>query len=137
MREEVLDQLDVVSGDADEVAAPAAREIRRRERVELPEHVEAHVGEQPIGGVVREPGLEPVQQAGERRDDAEREEERARGIAVLHRADGERAQHADADQRDDPRDAEDERRRRACRDSRRSGRSGRGGVATTPSPPPG
>jgi hypothetical protein len=42
--EEVLDQLDVVRGHAHQVAGAAAREIGGRQRVELAEHREPHVG---------------------------------------------------------------------------------------------
>ena len=76
--EEVLDQLDVVGGDAHQVARAAPRQIGGRQRVELAEDVEAHVGEQPVGHVVGEPRFEPVQEARERRHDGERHEQDGR-----------------------------------------------------------
>jgi hypothetical protein len=53
VREEVLDQLDIVRRDAHEVAAAVLHEVRRGERVELAEERQAQVGEQAIGHVVR------------------------------------------------------------------------------------
>ena len=135
--EEVLDQLDVVGGDADEVARPAPRQIGGGERVELPEHVQAHVGEQPVGHVVGEPRLDPVQEARERRHHGERHEQEAEGLPRLDVLHDERAQHADADQGDDARDAERRTWRRAVRDSPARARAARGSAAASPCPGPG
>ncbi len=55
MGEEVFDQLDVVRRDADEVSGAPPREVGWRQRVELPENVETHVGQQAIRHVVGEP----------------------------------------------------------------------------------
>ena len=61
--EEVLDQLDVVGGERHQIAGAAAHEIGRRQRVELAEGVDAHLGQQAEGHVVRHPGFQPVQHA--------------------------------------------------------------------------
>ena len=114
VREEVLDQLDVVGGDADEIARAPAGEIGRRQCVELAERRDAHVGEQPIGDVVSEPGLDPVQDAGDRRDDGEPEEQGARRLAVPDGAHRQRAQDSDPDEGDHPDDAEHERERQTA-----------------------
>ena len=107
--EEVLDQLDVVGGHADEVAGAATRQVGRGQAVQLAEDVETHVGQEPVGDVVGEPRLDPVQQPGQRRDDPQRDQQRRDRLAALDGAHGQRAQHAHADQRRHPRDAKDER----------------------------
>ena len=107
--EEVLDQLDVVGGHGDEIAAPASRQVRGSERVELPEEREPHVVEQPVGHVVGEPRLEPVEQPGQRRRHRESDQQRAERRVVLHGAHDQRAQHADRDDRGHSRDAKSER----------------------------
>ena len=106
--EEVLDQLDVMSGHADQIARAPSREIGGGQRVELAEHVEAHVGEQAIGHVMGQPRLEPVQDARERRGEGEGDQQPAERRAVLDRAHDERAQYPHPDQRDHPRHAEHE-----------------------------
>ena len=65
--EEVLDQLDVVGGRADQVARPAPREIGGRQRVELAEDVEPHVGEQPVRESWASHDSSQCRSAGERR----------------------------------------------------------------------
>ncbi len=107
--EEVLDQLDVVGGHAEQIAGPPRGQVGRAQLHELAEEAHAHVGEQPVRHVVGEPGLEPVQHAGQRRDDQERHEPRAGRLAAAHRADHQRAQQPDADQRGHPRHAQPER----------------------------
>jgi hypothetical protein len=42
-------------------------QIGRRQRVELAVKIDPHLGEQPVGDVVRQPRFDPVQDAGERR----------------------------------------------------------------------
>ena len=76
--EEVLDQLDVVGGQRHQIAGAAAHQIGRRQRVELAEDVDAHLGQQAEGHVVRQPGFQPVQHARQRRHDGERDGEAAR-----------------------------------------------------------
>ena len=61
--EEILDQLDVVRGERHQIAGAPAHQIGRRQRVELAEGVDAHLGQQAEGHVVGQPGLEPVQDA--------------------------------------------------------------------------
>ena len=61
--EEVLDQLDVVGGQRHQIAGAPAHQIGRRQRIELAEGVDAHLGQQAEGHVVRQPGFEPVQDA--------------------------------------------------------------------------
>ena len=109
--EEVFDQLHVVGGRAHQITRPAPREIGRRQRVELLKHCQTHVGEQPVRDVVGEPGLAPVQDAGERRHHEQAREQRAGRLAALDGAHRERAEDADADQGRDARDAEKERQR--------------------------
>ena len=55
MGEEILDQLDVVRGQRHQVAGAAARQVSRCQRVELAEGVDAHLGQQAEGHVVRHP----------------------------------------------------------------------------------
>ena len=114
MREEVLDQLHVVGGGADQIARPPARQIGGRERVELVEDGQPHVGQQAVGDVVGHPRLDPVQGPGERRDRQQAREQRARRLTALDGADGQRAEDTDADQRRHPRHAERERQREAA-----------------------
>ena len=109
MGEEVLDELDVVGRHADQVPRAPPRQVRGREGVERPEEPEAHVGEEPVGDVVGQPRLEPVEESGERRDDEQGGEPAADRAAPLDGQHGEGAHHAHADQRGDASHAEQER----------------------------
>ncbi len=85
--EEVLDRFDVLGRERDQVAGAALEQIGGRERFEPGEERDAHLGEQAVGHVVREPRFEPVQQPGERRDDQQRDHERLRKAAALDSGD--------------------------------------------------
>ena len=98
VREEVLHEFDVMRRHAHEVAGAAPDEVGGGKPVELVEQGDAHLGEHAERHVVGEPGLEPVQHAGERGDDREGHEVRRERLAALHRSDGECAEHPDADQ---------------------------------------
>jgi len=73
------------------------------QRHQLAEEAHAHVREQAIGHVVREPGLEPVEHAGGRRHQQQRHQQCAgsacRGSPRRH--DEARLREPDADQRGD------------------------------------
>ena len=114
MREEILDELDVVRRHPNEVAGPPARQVGRRQGIEHAEQPEPHVGQQPVRDVVRQPRLEPVQESRDRRDDEERDEPSADRRAPLDGQHREGAHGADADQRRDPRDPQEERGRQAA-----------------------
>ena len=109
VREEILDGLDVLRRKRQQVAGAALEQISRRERFELDEEIDAHLGKQAIRHVVRQPGFEPVQQPRERRDDEQRDHQRLRGRTVFDRGNDERAQNADADERGDTTDAAERR----------------------------
>ena len=82
-----------------------ADQVGGRERFE-PGRGDAHLGEQAVGHVVREPRFEPVEQPGERRDHQQGARASCGKAAALHRRERPRAEHGDADERGDPRDAE-------------------------------
>ena len=110
VREEILYEFDVMGRHPHQVAGTAADEVRRREPVQLVEQRDAHLGEHAKRHVVRAPRLEPVQHAGEGRDDREDDQVRRERLAPLHRGHGERARHPDADQGrhpDDPQHQDD------------------------------
>ena len=108
MGEEILDQLDVVGGQRHQIAGAAAREIGRRQRVELAEGIDAHLGQQAEGHVVGQPGFEPVQDAGDGCEDGQCDGEVAIGLVVLEGEHDQRREHADADEGNDARHAQDE-----------------------------
>ena len=101
VREEVLHQLDVLRGHADEIAAAAAHEIRGRQTLELPEQLPAHPVEEAIRGIVGEPGLRPVEKPRHRRHHRQRRDEVPEGLPAPHRRHHQRSQHAHADERGD------------------------------------
>ena len=78
---EIFDCLDVLRRQRDQIAGAAAQQIAGRQRIELAEQRDAHVGEQVIGHGVRLPRLGPVQNAGERRDDGEPDQQDRRTAA--------------------------------------------------------
>ena len=104
MGEEIFDRLDVLARQRDQVAGAAPHQIGRRQRVELAEQVDPHLGQQPVGDVVGEPAFEPVEQPGERRGEAEQRSAGAVGRPALDRGDRERPDDADADKGGDPGD---------------------------------
>ncbi len=59
--EEILDQLDIVGRQRHQIAGAPPREIGRRQRIELAEHVDAHLGQQPERHLMGDPGFQPVQ----------------------------------------------------------------------------
>ena len=71
MREEVLDELDVMSGHRHQIAGAPANEPGRCEPVELLVERDAHLGEHAERHVMREPRFQPVQHPRQRRDDRE------------------------------------------------------------------
>ena len=83
VREEVLDELDVVRRHPHEISASSARQVRGRERVERAEQPEPHVGQEPVRDVVGEPRLEPVKEPGQGRDDEEGRDPPADRVASL------------------------------------------------------
>ncbi len=96
--EEILDQLDVMGGERHQVAGAPPHQIGRRQLVQLAEHVDAHVRQQAERHVVRDPGFQPMQQAGQRRHDRERPQPVPVGLAVLEVEHHQGAQDADADE---------------------------------------
>src|SRR5262249_38349531 len=74
---------------------------------------EPHVREESVRDVVREPRLDPVEQARERRDDEEGREPSAHRSAPLDGQHGEGAHRSDPDQRGHAGHSEEERRHQA------------------------
>jgi hypothetical protein len=105
VREEVLDGLDVLRRQRDQVARAPLEEIGGRQRFELRIELDAHLGEQAIGHVVCEPGFDPVQDPGERRNEQQRYDEALRKASALDAGDCPGAEHADADEGRHPRHA--------------------------------
>ena len=101
--EEIFDGLDILVGERDQVAGAPPHQISRRQGVELAEQIDPHFRQQPIGDVVRQPGFEPVEEAGERRRQCEQDQQVPEGSAHLDRGDGESAENADPDECRDPR----------------------------------
>ena len=102
-------ELDVVRGHAHQVARPASRQVCGGQGVERAEEPEAHVGEEPVGNIVGQPRLQPVEEPGQGRNDEECDEPPADRSAPLHGQDGEGAHGADPDQRGNPGHPEEER----------------------------
>ena len=71
MGKKVLHQLYIVSGHADHIAGTPAHHVSRGQPVELFEKRNAHLGQQPKGHIVRNPRLQPMKDARNRRHDAE------------------------------------------------------------------
>ena len=108
VREEILDELDIVRGEVHQVAGPPPHEIGRRQPVQLAEGVDPHLRQQPVGHVVRDPGFEPVHDAGQGRQHPEPDQQVVPGLAVLQAEDDERAHRADAYEGEHAHDAEQE-----------------------------
>ena len=66
--------------------------------------VDPHLGEEAVGDVVRQPRFDPVQEPGERRGQAEEDQEIGKGRPGLDRRDRQRAENADPDKGGDPAD---------------------------------
>jgi len=94
---EILDRLDILRRQCDQIAGAAAQQIAGRQRVELAEQCDAHVGEQTIGHGVCLPRLKPVQDAGKRRYEGETNEQIAGGMAGFQPGDDQRAEDRDTD----------------------------------------
>ena len=97
VRVEKLDRLHVLRRERDKVARAAAQQIGRRQRIELAEERDPHLGEELIGHVVRLQGFQPGKNARERRHDGKADKETAVRMAVLKRGDDEGAEDGDAD----------------------------------------
>ena len=108
MGEEILHQLHVLRRHADDVAGAPAQQVGRRELVELVVERDPHLGEEPEGHVVGDPGFEPVQEAREGCCRVERDQQPADGGALLEPGHHQRAQHAHTDEGHHAGDAEDE-----------------------------
>ena len=104
MSKEILDRLDVLAGERDQIARAAPHQIGRREGIELAVEIDAHLGQQAIGDVVRQPALDPVQDAGERRRQAQQDQQPGERRAGLDRCNGQRAEDPDADKERHPPD---------------------------------
>ncbi len=96
--EEILDGLDVLGGQRDEIAGSAPEEIGGGECVEPGEELDAQLGQQLVGHVVRQPGLQPVQQGGGGGGGEQADHQGLGRAGGLDRADCQGAQHADADE---------------------------------------
>jgi len=105
VREEILDRLDVLARQCDQIARTASHKVGRCQCVELAVEIDAQLGEQAIGDVVRQPAFDPVQDAGQWRGERERDQEPREGRAGLDCRDGERAENADPDKECDAADA--------------------------------
>ena len=108
MGEEVLDQLDVVSGQGHQVAGAPSDQVGRGQGVELAESVDAHLGQEAEGHVVGDPRLQPVQDPGQGGDDGQDHQPAAEGIAVLECQYDQGAEGPDADEGHNPEHAENE-----------------------------
>ncbi len=93
----IFDRFHVLRRQRDQIAGAAAQQIAGRQRIELAEQRDAHVGEQMISHGVRLPGLGPVQDTGKRRDQRKPDQKIAIGPPGLQRSDDERADDGDAD----------------------------------------
>jgi hypothetical protein len=105
VREEILDRLDVLAGERDQIARAAAHQVGRRQRVELAVEIDAQLGEQAIGDVMRQPAFDPVQDAGERRREPEDDQQPGERRTGFDRGNSQRAEDADTDEKGDPADA--------------------------------
>ncbi len=105
MGKEIFDRLDILAGERDQIARAAPHQIGRRQRVELAVEIDPHLGQQAIGDIVRPPTLDPMQDPGERRCEAEQDQEPSERRAGLDRGNGERAEDPDTDKKSDPPDA--------------------------------
>ncbi len=69
---EIFDELYVMRRQRHEFAGAPPREIGRRQGVELAEDGDAHLGQQPECHLMGDPGFQPMQRAGKRRQDRQR-----------------------------------------------------------------
>ena len=104
--EEILHEFHIVGRHSHQVTGAPSHQIRRRQPIELAEEGNAHLRKHPKGHVVGEPRLQPVQETGERRDDAKHDQMLGKGLAALDRSHGERTGDTHADQRGDTGNAE-------------------------------
>ena len=74
--EEILDRLDVLRRQRHQVAGTPPQQVGRRQRVQLVEQRDPHLGQQLVGHGVRHPGFQPVQQPGQRRGQQQRDDQR-------------------------------------------------------------
>ena len=107
--EEVLDELHVVGRHRHQVARTPAEQPRGSEGVDLAKEVDAHPGEHAKRHVMRDPRLDPVQDAGRGRRREEGVQPGGEVVAALERGHRERAQHPDPDETGHPDDPEPER----------------------------
>ena len=108
MSKEVFDELDIIGDKRHQIARAAAHQVGRRQRIELAEDVEPHLGQQPERHVMSNPGFQPVQDAGQRSKYRQRPQPAAVILAVLEIRDSQRAQHANADEGQNAQHAEQE-----------------------------
>ena len=109
MGKEIFDQFDILGRNAHQVAGPSAHQIGWRKFVQLAEHVDPHLGKQSKRHVMGYPGLEPVQDTGERRDDRQTYKVSVECSVVLECEYGQSAENPHTDECHDPQYTEDKR----------------------------
>ena len=109
--EEVLDQLDVLRGDAHQVSRTAPHQISGGERVELPEESRRISASRRYAMSCASHDSSQCRSPASGATTTSATSSPPTGAPALDGEDGERAQNADADQRGDPGDPEDERER--------------------------
>ena len=104
--EEIFDALDILCRHADQIARAPAQQISRAQPVQFFEQRDAHLGQQAKRHIVRDPGFEPMQDAGEGRQNIKPDQRAPHLDTVFDARHHKRAEHADADERDDARDTQ-------------------------------
>ena len=102
---EILDRLDILGRERHQIAGAAPQQIGRCQTVELGEQRDAHLRQQAIGHVVRQPGFEPVQRCRHRRREQQRHQQAEDRLLRRDRRNHQSAENANADEGQHPADA--------------------------------
>ena len=95
MCKEILDEFDIVRRHADHIARAPSHHVGRSQAVEFFKERDAHLGQQPKGHVVRDPGLQPVKHPGDRRHNGKQNKQVHKRFTRLDGAHCQRPDHTD------------------------------------------
>ena len=107
MGEEKLDGFHVLGRHGNQVAGATADQVGGRQPVEFPEQRDTHLRQQPERHVMGGPGFEPMEEARQGGRDRQGDQQAVERLAAFHGRHDQRADGADADQRDHPRNTQD------------------------------
>ena len=96
VRKEILHEFDIVRRHTDHIARAPSHHVGRSQAVEFFKEGDAHLGQQPKGHVVRDPGLQPVKHPGDRRHNGKQNEQVHKRFTRLDGAHCQRPDHTDS-----------------------------------------